>query len=607
MVMTMRKKFSKLRYRLLLAILAFVFVPLALLTAFAQTRVYSLTEKQAISLNDNLAEAGMERLELTYKQINSVYRSIYLNDSFKNYLKLRQYTLSKPEAAALEQQMASAFLSSLSSRQDLFSMIYIDNNGTLFYSSQDEAGVYSDYRSCGLPEDYISLFEHADAWKESLRMLPTDTHMPLRHTGESSPLVYAAARRILNTENRFSPTGVMFITVRLSEVEQIAELMKTDAASLVYLTAENGRVVYSSDGTLTGGTLPEELLSSFPPPGGQGKIVLGEERYVALSSRESSFGWRFICLTPDSIYRNDAVSVSSVIILVAVLMLIVGSVAAASLSAQISRPVESLASSMEQIELTNLDERVEVHGPEEICRLGFSFNGLLDRLEESLQNEYLMELEQKDATLRALQAQTDPHFLYNTLQSISSMATVYGTPEIGTMSNALGALLRYSISGESLTATVREEIEHVRSYLVIQKLRFGQSVDYVIDIPEYMMDRELPRITLLPLVENAFSHGFEQSGEVRTVLITGRLEGDATVIEVSDNGSGITSERLGEIRARLSAPVTAQQSSPGMGLINLNSRLRLLYGETASLRIDSDLDVGTSVELVIPPEGGGRP
>ena len=282
-------------------------------------------------------------------------------------------------------------------------------------------------------------------------------------------------------------------------------------------------------------------------------------------------------------------------------MLLFAVILAALFSRLLSRPLEHMANAMNRVDSEHLTVRVPVHGQDEVAQMGRSFNALMDRLQAAIENEYLLTIRQKEAILRALQAQLNPHFLYNALQSISSMASLHNVPQIDTIAHSLGCLLRYTIQDASLVSTVREESDHVRHYLAIQKIRFGERLHVQIDIPEHVMEYRLPRVFLQPLVENSIVHGLEARSEQGNLMIGIWLDGEMLHIEVSDDGCGIRPEEMQRLRAQFvqnEIPTKAK----GIGLANLHSRLCLLYGDRAEIQIETEVGIGTSIIVMLPAE-----
>lgn len=229
---------------------------------------------------------------------------------------------------------------------------------------------------------------------------------------------------------------------------------------------------FDSSGQLTARTLPEEMMV-FKDGLSEHEIRLDGQAHMALSVQSQKTDWVLMTAIPETLYSSDATAVSKSILTALVLALTLMTVVTAFFATRISRPIETLADTMEHMNLRKLEHRVAVVGNDEIARLSISFNTLMDNLSTSIQNEYEMELLQKRSEICVLQAQMNPHFLYNVLQSISSLAMLDKVSEIITVSNSLGNTLRYCINSSQPLAPLRDEIAHVTNYLTIQTIRFG--------------------------------------------------------------------------------------------------------------------------------------
>ena len=592
------KKVKKLRYKLMIVFLSLMILTLICVIAVTHSKSLSVIREQSLQLNRRLVATGVEKLDTSYTQLNRIYQSVYLNEDFRELLRRQNRSTSLNSDAELAKNV---FLSVLSSRTDLYSMIFIDMQGRLFYATRDEAGFYPDYRSCALPEEYLQQLTHLDEWQSGLRLLPTHEHMPLRSTDTAAPLVYSAARKIVNTELGFSDAGILFITIDLSDMERLTDLIRPDDSSVTYIANTDGRVIFDSSGERTGGNLPKAFLDRLSGDMLQDVTLRDGKPYVMVWARAEASDWYVLTLIPEAAYAADALHVSTSILVTALIAVFLVIVFTTLTSRMISRPIEDLASVMGQSGLQDLGRRVEIGGNDEIAQLGERFNHLMENLQTSIHNEYELQLQQKEATIRALQAQLNPHFLYNVLQSMGSIALVNGVPEISAMSTALGNILRYNIKGENALTTVRDELAYTRDYLSIQKIRFGDRLDYLIDIPEYIMQGLIPRVSIQPMVENAIIHGFEQRQEPGTICIRGWTADDRLLIEVADDGQGIAPERLAQIRSQLTClDDRAQTPALGIGIRNLYARLKLLYETAGALRIESEPDVGTVIQIEVP-------
>jgi two-component system sensor histidine kinase YesM len=215
----------------------------------------------------------------------------------------------------------------------------------------------------------------------------------------------------------------------------------------------------------------------------------------------------------------------------------------------------------------------------------------------------------REAELRVLQAQIKPHFLYNTLDTIQWMAREHGADDVASLVAALTKLFRLGLSGGREIIPVRDELEHVRSYLTIQQARYEDAFDYEIDVPEELLTRGILKVVLQPMVENAIYHGIKERRGKGKLLIRGRLEGDALEFRVRDDGAGIPGERLASLNALLASsdvPPEARNRDSGFAIMNVNARIRLSAGSGYGVSIESVFGEWTEVILRMPSMETGR-
>jgi two-component system sensor histidine kinase YesM len=279
------------------------------------------------------------------------------------------------------------------------------------------------------------------------------------------------------------------------------------------------------------------------------------------------------------------------------------SIAAAwRISKSIYIPIKKLHDVTTTIAHQDLEALVIADNADEITELGLSFNIMVGKIKELLDAKIEEHENLKKAELRVLQAQINPHFLYNTLDAIIWMAEAKRTDQVVDLVAALSRFFRITLSKGKDWITVRDEITHIESYLAIQKMRYRDILDYQIDLPDDMRSGEMLKLTLQPLVENALYHGIKNKRSGGVIVVRGRwLDGDLLRIEVEDNGIGMTQERLAQIRALLEADPGAElDGEDGYGVSNVNQRIKLYYGHDYGLAIESEYGQGTRVSLVIP-------
>jgi two-component system sensor histidine kinase YesM len=230
-----------------------------------------------------------------------------------------------------------------------------------------------------------------------------------------------------------------------------------------------------------------------------------------------------------------------------------------------------------------------------------SFNIMIGKIRDLLDSKIKEQENLKKAELRALQAQINPHFLYNTLDTIIWMAESKKTEQVIEIVSALSKFFRISLSKGKDWITIAEEIERTRSYLIIQKMRYRDILDYKIEIDERVADNTILKLILQPLVENALYHGIKNKREGGTISVRAKLNDENEVLlEVEDDGIGFTLEKLAQLQAELENDSDDIRVESGFGIGNVNNRIRLYYGKQYGLSVKSEYNTGTCVTLVIP-------
>ena len=283
-------------------------------------------------------------------------------------------------------------------------------------------------------------------------------------------------------------------------------------------------------------------------------------------------------------------------------------VAAWIISASISIPIKKLHDITTTITGADLEALVTRNNVDEITELGISFNIMIGKIRELLDSKIKEHDNLKKAELKALQAQINPHFLYNTLDTIVWMAEANKSNQVIEMACALSSFFRIALSKGQDWIPLRQEIEHVRSYLAIQKMRYEDILDYPVEVEESLLDCAILKLTLQPLVENALYHGIKSKRNGGTIIVrVARVNEGLLLLDVEDNGVGLTPFKLSKIQAMLAEnagePIL---NETGFGLDNVNKRIKLYYGEQYGLSIQSHYRAGTQVAVAIPKQPGLR-
>ncbi|MGI5947892.1 MAG: cache domain-containing sensor histidine kinase [Lachnospiraceae bacterium] len=398
-------------------------------------------------------------------------------------------------------------------------------------------------------------------------------------------------------ETKDGQKSIVVMDFRFSQIADYVDEVGIGPHGYCFIMDQDGNMVYHPQQQLIFSGLKEEnleLLKDRP----DGYLEQSDVIYTIQTMEDS--GWRVVGVSyVDELITKKVQNVAA--ILLGLLLFVLFSAICSSLvfSRMISRPVKRLIQAMEQFEDSASDFTYHaVEGSREIGELSHSFGHMVVQIQQLMEKVREEEITLRKAELRALQAQINPHFLYNTLDAIGWLCEEERTQDAVEMVNALAKLFRISISKGHEMITVEKELEHARSYLKIEKFRYKQFT-YSFDVDEDCLKYYCNKITLQPIIENAIYHGLDRMVDEGEIRIGVHSRGDNLVFTVEDNGIGMTKEQCREILEGSAGDKT------GIGIRNVNNRIKIYFGEQYGIQIDSELDEGTTVTIVMPKIGEG--
>ena len=273
-------------------------------------------------------------------------------------------------------------------------------------------------------------------------------------------------------------------------------------------------------------------------------------------------------------------------------------VATYALSKKIVKPIDRLMGHMNVISTGEFIPIEKSSDYVELNTFTLEFNTMIDEINKLINDVYKMEIANKESQLMALQQRINPHFLFNSLQLIQSMAVLNQTEEIKQMAKSLGFLFRYAIVNSENLASIEEEVQHLRHYMEVQTKWFYKNCSYEVKIDNGILDCKIPRLTLQPIIENIFRHGFRNEEEGQ-IVISGYKMDSYVIIQVRDNGVGISDERIMEIKGDLEQ-LKESKEGKHIGLRNVHKRLVLKFGEQYGISLKSKKDSWTEITLKVP-------
>lgn len=405
--------------------------------------------------------------------------------------------------------------------------------------------------------------------------------------------------RIIKDYNSLENIGAIVITVKPDVLEQALWGANTIASSDILLLNSAGTVVFDKSRALTGSAIDVSLLKQLEGQDYQIAKFQGKESMITtvLSSHE---GWVLTAATPLEELRAESITIRNVAIVLILFSLFMGIIFE---RVYIRKLVRTILISVKGMNKVRQGQFIQISSPnrwkDETRMLIDGFNSMSNQIRDLLLEVELEQKRKQQAEMHALVAQINPHFIYNSLESINSMAVLAGNRDISRMVVSLGKLLRISISEQVESIPLSMELEHVKHYLNIQKMRFRDKFDYEISCPSELQHLHTLKLIVQPLVENALYHGIEPKQDAGFIQIEVMELGNDIIIQVKDTGLGFSLSQLEE-EWKNPASTEKKYTNSGVGLRNVYERIRIQYGKPFGLMICSAEDYGTTIRIRIP-------
>ena len=397
--------------------------------------------------------------------------------------------------------------------------------------------------------------------------------------------------------------GVLLVDMNYSTIEQMMDRVNgSKSYQYFYLCDSNGELIYHPRMIQIGVEKYKEnnLAASDYEDGVHEEIFEGERRVVVVKTI-SYTGWKLVGVIPTSGFRLGTVSTEFFTILVLLMTILALLLINRLVTNRIASPILRLNRSIQNMGDGRVDpDNVYIGGPAEIENLGRSLQGSFRQV-NALMDDVVREQEERRRTeLDALQSQINPHFLYNTLDSIEWMIEGERNNDAVFMVTQLASLLRVSLSKGRTVISIRDELLHARNYMNIQKVRYKDAFEVKWDIQDEILDYCTVKLILQPILENAIYYGVNAMGDEGEILVVGRKEGDDIFLSVKDNGLGMPREKVDQLLLDEEHEEREYKHGSGVGLINVHKRIMLRFGPQYGLRIESEPDEGTVVTIRIP-------
>jgi Predicted signal transduction protein with a C-terminal ATPase domain len=589
-----------IKNRTLLLISTLIIVTLALFIYIFVSVYNRKVSNDNIFYSEEILDNTITNLNSYFDEISSIANDTNYEYYLQNYLIEERendtsYTSLSSASSMRDYEMsAKLFNSTMNNRSDVSSIMIFGKNSLLLYKS-----IYS---YMYVITDYTTLPWYQNALRNPKQSIVTgpQQHNFLRGNTEQT---ISLSRAITSYEDG-SFLGIILIDLNLNQISQICNTTNSETKRNLCIINSKGELVYQQNQTENDSyslgdkeNLNKVNYSMKRFPERNFSVTLGGEKYQVVYSNMGKTGWKVLSLTPYSLMTEALYQLILFILIVVIILFLLIIAALNSILSKAVKPIIVLKEHMDLADEGNLHIRAEIMRKDETGMLAKSFNNMLGRIENLMEQVVTEQEDKRKFELQALQAQINPHFLYNTLDSIIWMAEA-NNPNIVPMTEALAKLFRISLNKGNEFIKLEDELEHVRNYLVIQSMRYLNKFDYEIILEDDIRYCKTIKLIVQPIVENCIYHGIKKKKEKGMIKIRASLMYPNVVITVSDNGNGMNMELCEEILVK--DATFGNTSGSGIGVKNVNERIQLYFGKEYGVSYHSVLGEGTVATILLP-------
>ena len=542
-----------------------------------------------------IVQLGQSRIDVL-KQISE--RSNVIKNNLITVINLYKYNtdlelyLSQTEAGDVLKNV-----SELDEKRKNFDVVFKDIGFEYDIVIQGENGfVYSSYKEGSY--DFESLktqLWYKKSYDEQGDMSFVSYKNSFMREKEKATYVFGGFSKIKDASGNV--LGTILVSVDENVLESLYAGFETQGN--VYIFDKKGNVVSSKDKSILGKNMigAENFRKLYG--NGSSHIIKKLGKYYFLSNcYDSQTGWTIVEEIPCEIMFSVLINMTGYLAVSMIVFLFTAAFISYRQAKSISDPIASLCQSMQRVSSGEFICVEEENACNEVLALGKSFNSMSEKIKALLEDIRNNEKEKRKSEMDFLRAQINPHFLYNTLFSIQCMAELNKNKQAVKMIKAFIALLRKTLSTDRDLIPLREKLENTKSYLELERIRYSNIMDYEIEVSKELEACHVPALILQPIVENAIFHGLEAKTSEGLIVVDVLKDGEDLLINISDDGKGMDSRRLKEVRARID--LDADEVRKSIGLVNVSGRIKINFGKEYGLTIDSEENIGTCVSVRLP-------
>lgn len=568
------------RNRMFLYFIIFALIPVIVVGVTSYRVASNYVTRTTITMSNQMVEKVTNEIDGVFQDMAKlpylVGRDSFIQDSIRT-----QY--NKPSDYYSDEFIGDAWLSSINKyREDLFAIYVIGENGitycSQYFTFKPKVTENEHYRSV--------LHGESETW-----LPPGDGSHFVVTTGEKLITLAAPLKDIATGMNR----GIVVCEVREDKIKEFTNI-RLGKEGFIFIVDDNNKMIsWRNDNDYK---VWNNIIAKEAAPLKQGQSFINDKKALVIKKQLKNEIWSVVGVIPKSeFFYNKIIMLASVIVAM-ILTLVAAFFAAYKLADREVKPLKKLISLMEVVKKGDFSVRMKTKREDEIGNLADSFNEMVVTIDQLMKKEYEDQQKLRAAELKALQAQINPHFLYNTLDSINWLSREQDNERIRKMVLALTQFFKIGLSRGRDIITLEEEIAHASSYLTIQNIRYQDQFTYEINLPRELNNYRIMKLTLQPLVENAIYHGIKVKEGKGHLAIDVEEQSDNIMIKVTDDGVGMSEERLSALMNTIQKGTGEKVES--YGLANVEERIKVMFGGEYGLSFFSRLGEGTQVIVTIP-------
>lgn len=599
--MSFKHKKHSLKWRLIISFFFLVIIPTSTIGFFSYNSSYKAIEKKMSVYSYQVMLQTMKNLDLILGNVQDISLQIISTRSVQQLLKEVE-TADLEEYVEASNNLNNLLKNTISARQEIIGVNILMKNIDCVFVSGESLIDEGQYKTDKIYTKAIEK-DSEPVWTgtyENPNSMATYTN------------IATLSRKIIDVTTG-EELGVLVLGVKEFALADTFSYLDLGPNGFTFVVDGNGRVISDlnkrSLATYSEYPFVYDIIKKRNDTSAFSEYV-GDEKVLVTYSKSHRTDWYMIGVVPYHYLMEEIEDIGLFTQRLTLLFLVISLGIGLLISYSVFRPIKHLEEDMQKVENGDLTIRSNIKGKNEVAKLALGFNSMIERIDILIKKNYESQLMKQEAQINALQAQINPHFLYNTLAVIDGMALKSGQSDIAEVSQVLGDIFRYSTSGNEL-ATIEEELIQTGKYLKIHKFRKGNKLTFDIDMDPAVKHYLLPKLLIQPLVENAINHGVDKKKDGGHIRIEAKGYKDKIKLNINDDGIGMDEKALVALRERVHQEEDLKiywnnKGEHHIGLANVNNRIKNHYGEAYGLQINSKETLGTFIEITIPRQDGNN-